>query len=629
MKYKKLSIATLSALIFGLISSASAVQLKSSLANNASTPAVISNNATKAISLPVQAKPSFVEDEILVTFKNTLSSTNVDDLLNSMSVSSSEKIGKQNVRLIKVSNGLSVQQAVNSFAADSNVIHAQPNYRYYATAIPNDASYSQVWALNNTAQQITKGKYPINNPGVAGNDMDAELAWEHITDCSNTIVAVLDTGINYQHEDLIANMWNSNDPLYPNHGFDYFANDNDPMASDGSIHGTHVAGTIGARGNNEIGSTGVCWNVQIMALRVLGPQGGSTAGIIKAIEFASDNGAHIINMSLGSAAAFDLLFSDSISYARDRNVVVIVAAGNSATNTDTQTTFYPCNFTQDNLICVAALDQSYALANFSNTGTTSVDVGAPGTNIMSTWPGTKLEVTSFTGWIRNGGWGHNDTCVLNPAAGPRVMMMNPSNWVGCGPAVPGNYSNNENSIMYNNFNLSGLLGARISAQAFIDTELQIDFMNAYSKAAGGNPTNPFPIATISGSTNNFSIPAEFSLEDCLTATCTFGVNLTSNATITKTGIAIFDMVLQKTEANSAVYESINGTSMASPNVAGVAALVRAYNPNFSYQEIVNAILGGGQNTPSLSTTTVTGKAVNAMGSLSFINVPTGVTVVAQ
>jgi len=289
MKYKKLSITSITALVFGLVSIASAVQMKSVVAKNTSMP-TINNSATKNISLTHDDNPTVVEGELLVTFKNNLSQSSVDNLLYGMGVSSSQIIGKQNVRLITVANGMSVQQAVNNFAADSNVLHAQPNYRYYATAIPNDPSYNQIWALNNTGQAINKPSYPINNPGIAGNDMDAEQAWDHITDCSNVVVAVLDAGINYTHEDLVGNMWNGN----ANHGFDFI--DNDPMPTDGEIHGTHVAGTIGASSNNGFGISGVCWKSQIMALRVLSSKGGSTAGIIKAIEFAADNGAHAIEM---------------------------------------------------------------------------------------------------------------------------------------------------------------------------------------------------------------------------------------------------------------------------------------------------------------------------------------------
>ncbi len=614
MKNKQIALSLATALILGFISIAGAsgpLPIAAPDASQANT--IVDTGKTKPATLSTSARPTMVEGEILVTFKSTLSSSNVDDMVNGMGVITAKKVGKKNVRLVKFSGNMSVQQAVNSFAADSNIVAAQPNYLYYPNAVPNDSSYGQVWAHKNTGQTITNGSYLTNNPGSAGSDMDTELAWDEITDCSAIIVAVIDTGINYTHQDLASNMWTGN----TNSGWDFVDDDNDPMPVDGQIHGTHVAGTIGARGNNSVGVTGVCWQIQIMALRALGSTGGTTSGIIQAIEFAVDNGAHIINMSLGGGGDFDSLFSDSITYARDRDVVVVVAAGNEANDNDTANASWPCNFTQDNLVCVAALDQAYALADFSNTGTTSVDVGAPGVNILSTWPGGVNTVRS-TGWTQSGsGWATTDSCTR--ITGSPVALFNPINWCTTPNST---YANNTDSTISKYFPLNDLLGAEFSAKAIINTEAGYDFVRAYARANGGNPDSTTPLFSFSGTAAG---EISFSLENCLTRFCTVGFRLTSDSSVVGSGLALFDMEIQKIEYNSSTYESINGTSMASPNVAGIAALLRAYNPGYSYLDTVNAILGSGEDTASLVGTTTTGKAVNAMGALSFINVPTGVS----
>src|SRR5258708_15787935 len=353
---------------------------------------------------------------------------------------------------VKRADDQSVTEALVAYQNDANVEYAQPNYIYHAAAVPNDTQYGQLWAFKNTGQTVTNGTYAPTS-GTPGDDMNIEPAWGHITDCSSVVIAVVDSGVNYNQEDLAANMWNGG-LSFPNHGYDYADGDNDPMDLKG--HGTHVAGIIGAAGNNAKGTTGVCWKASIMAVRVLDATGfGTTATIIQGVNFAVTHGAKVINMSLGGNGAFDQAYSNAITTAQNSDVVVVVAAGNETSNNDV-TAVYPCNFTQPNLVCVAALDQNYALASFSNFGATSVDVGAPGTNILSSYAGTTATTPdSLTTWTISGGWTH----VINNG---HDFLVDPGNFLNT------KYGPNLNDTATNAFNTSAASGVVLNFSAALN-----------------------------------------------------------------------------------------------------------------------------------------------------------------
>jgi len=405
---------------------------------------------------------SYVADEVLVKFKPVFAAQSRTAIVAARGHAVLANLNRPGWVRVRFDARQTMAQALAAYSNDPDVEYAQPNYIYRATAAPNDTQYGQLWAFRNIGQSIGTATY-IPASGTPGADINVEKAWDHITDCSSVVVAVVDTGVNYTQEDLAGNMWNGG-PGFPHHGTDFVDNDNDPMDLNG--HGTHVAGIIGAAGNNATGIAGVCWKASIMVVRVLNAAGsGTSASIIQGVDFAVSQGAKVINMSLIRGGAFDQAFSDAITNAQARDVVVVVPAGNEANDNDAGGTRYPCNFTHPNLTCVAAFDQNYALASFSNWGANSVDVGAPGTNILSTWAGT----------------------------------------------------------------------------------------------------------------------------------------------------------------NASIYNTITGTSMASAEVAGLAAMLRAYNPQFTFADAVNAITKGGRAAASLAGKTVSGNAIDVMSSLAFINPPSSLT----
>jgi len=539
---------------------------------------------------------------------------------------------------IKLAAGQTMETALAAYRHDPNVEYAQPNYIYHASAMPNDPQYGQLWAFKNTGQTV--GTFPPNH-GAVGDDIHIEPAWGQITDCSSVVVAVVDSGVNYNQEDLTPNMWDGAAAGFPNHGANCVGNinctGNDPMDLNG--HGTHVAGIIGAVGNNNTGTTGVCWKATIMAVRVLNASGsGSTSTIVQGVNFAVTRGAKVINMSLGGPAPgpgqIDQAFSDAIASAQTSDVVVVVAAGNGdasgvSVNNDI-TPHYPCNFTQPNLICVAALDPNFALATFSNFGLTSVDVGAPGINILSTWTGAETTVNDNlnTGvapnWTTSGGWAHGTVTLTS---GSVDALLNPATY------PTGVYGTSVDNRVFKTFSLNGVDKATLQAFAAINIVNGDHFRTAYL-STGGDPfagtgtildDTPGPLATFP---SFFS--GTFDLSGCITMTCTIGFELQSGANTPKDrGLGIVKFSIQTLALNSTSYKIENGTSMATPMVAGLAAMLRAYNPLFTYADTVNAIKNAGRSVPALAGKTTTGKAVDAMSSLAYINPPTGLSATVQ
>ena len=246
---------------------------------------------------------------------------------------------------------------------------AEPDWIVHTAVTPNDPAFPEGKA------------WSFDNPGtVAGTLYDADIdgpdGWDQRNDASSVVVAVTDTGIRYTHEDLADNMWSDGSGQ---HGFDAYDEDTDPMDTNG--HGTHVAGIIGARGNNGLGTTGVAWRVQLMALRFIGPNGGTTSDAIRVINYARLNGAHIINASWGGGG-----FSEGLSaaikacYAAD--IPVVAAAGNFTRDNDT-IIHYPSGYHTPNVVAVASSDANDGLSFFSNYGNTFVDLAAPGADIWS------------------------------------------------------------------------------------------------------------------------------------------------------------------------------------------------------------------------------------------------------
>ncbi len=509
----------------------------------------------------------------------------------------------------------SVENAVARLKNHPDVEFAQPDFIYELSAVPNDPHYGSQWGLKNTGQTIglhhpSQDLY-TGNPGTSGADMGTETAWNTVTDCSSVVVAVIDTGMNLAHEDLVDNLW-TNGAM--EHGYDFADTDNDPTDVNG--HGSHVAGTIGARGNNGVGTTGVCWRVQLMALKVFANAGGgaSTSSLVGAVNYARVNNAKIINMSLGGPS-FDQLFFNAIKTASDAGVLSVVAAGNDGTNNGSAPKF-PCNYEIANVVCVGAVNQSNARAAFSNFSTTYVDIGAPGTNILSTWFAewdTPINIPLTPGtWTRSDAdFGLDGTNLMYPALWNGVV----------------NYANTQDDNAYTSVDTSGtLVGSNMYFTIRGDSQYTVDYLGFYEKATGGNPiTTGTQGFEVSGDTNGVLVTVVRPLVACFNApACTVGFRFESDAATTKIGYKIESLNIDPLVAGNAGYEGIDGTSMASPHVAGVAALVKASNPAFTAADLKNAIVTKGTAVTGLASTFKSGAVVNAATALKYVDAPLGV-----
>lgn len=266
---------------------------------------------------------------------------------------------------------------------------------------PNDPRYGDLYGLHNTGQ----------SGGTTDADIDAPEAWQVSTGSRDLIVGVIDTGIDYTHPDLAANMWVNPGEIAGNgidddangfvddvHGYDFANDDGDPFDDNG--HGTHCAGTIGGVGNNGVGVVGVNWEVSLMGLKFLDANGsGSTSDAIQAVNYATmmrnqfGQNVRVTSNSWGGGGSSSAM-RQAIESGAEAEIVFIAAAGNDGMNNDTNPQ-YPASYTSDAVISVAATDRNDALANFSNYGATSVDIAAPGVGIVSTTPGNSY--ASFSG----------------------------------------------------------------------------------------------------------------------------------------------------------------------------------------------------------------------------------------
>lgn len=357
------------------------------------------------------AKIEAVPGEYVVRLKNqSISTLSQQALSQRLGAFVKSTIPSLNIVVVKMPVMQTTDSAVKSLNKNSLVSYSEPNYIYRANRVPNDPMYGQLWGMKNIGQKDSDGQV-----GVAGVDINAEAAWEITTGNKKTLIAIIDTGVDYNHPDVKDNVWTNaaeangkagvdddgNGVIDDIHGYNAITNSGDPMDDHG--HGTHCAGTIGGHGNDGVGVVGVNWDANIMGVKFLDKEGsGSLEDAVKAIAYANKMGAKVMSNSWGGGG-FSQALMDVIKETDASGALFVAAAGNDYSNNDTNPA-YPASYQVANVIAVAAVDNKGMKAGFSNYGKSSVHLGAPGVNILSStggaydsWSGTSMATPHVSG----------------------------------------------------------------------------------------------------------------------------------------------------------------------------------------------------------------------------------------
>ena len=534
----------------------------------------------------------YVEGDVIVTFKPSFTLTAAQQALASHSLEFqrhfaglSQHLGRP-TGLVHGQNRTTAE-LIAELSRDPAVETAEPNYlRWVSTTPPNDTDFTNLWALQNTGQTLN------GTTGTAGADLRFIAAWAlaQSPPTNPPVVAVIDTGVDYRHPDLAGNMWinTSENPTngldndgdgYVNDYYGYDFADNLSSPADSGYHGTHVAGTIAAVGNNQLGVIGVDYQARIMALRA-SSDGESLAdsSIIEAIQYAilmKNRGVNIvaINESFGGSGS-NSTERAAMQLAGSAGIIFCVAAGNNAADNDT-TLIYPASYRLTNEIVVAATDQNDALASFSDYGPTTVDLGAPGVNILSLLPiapgiapsGTVLADVQQGSTV----YGANELEYSGISTGLTATVY----YCGLGyatnfpPAVRNNIALIERgTLTFSNKVVNAMAAGAVAA---------IIYNNATSNFSG----------TLGGTNVNWIPAVSLSQAD--------GLALQTNATATVV---------------HGLYQYLDGTSMATPHVSGAVAFAAMNFPSETVTQRIQRVLANVDVVSGLSGLVRTGGRLN-------------------
>lgn len=345
-------------------------------------------------SAPAAARPAArsaaksVSGQLIVGFHKKASADRQRDVLRALGAKLHKRLAHIRAAAVRPRSGLALAVLRKRLERHPAVAYVERDYILQRTLAPNDPMLGEQYALAVTGTGIVV----------------AQTAWNTRTSCAK--VAVLDTGMQYTHPDLKDNVWHNKHEVDDNgkdddkngyvddyYGLNAIAGKGNAEDKDG--HGTHVSGIIGARGNNGVGVSGLCWEATVMPVKFMNSQGqGSTSDAVAGMEYAIKMGAKIINNSWGGTSKSKSL-ENEIDYAEDKGVLLVVAAGNNSQDID-KDPFYPADYTNGNILSIAAITSTGSLASFSDFGSKNVDLGAPGNNVVSTYPTSTYKVLSGT-----------------------------------------------------------------------------------------------------------------------------------------------------------------------------------------------------------------------------------------
>jgi subtilisin family serine protease len=580
------------------------------------------------------AATTFSPNRVIVEWAPGASRSDRIEARQGAEVSSVRALGSPTFQLVAIAPGKSLDDALDALRSDPAVLVASRDGYSSLDSVPNDPKFGELWGLSNSGSGINGF-----SGAVAGADINAPLAWDRTTGSPSTVIADIDSGYRFDSPDLGPVAWTNTGEIAGNsidddgngfvddvHGYDFVGDSADAPTSDSDPtddnlisggHGVHTAGTMGAAGNDGFGITGVAQKVRIMPLRVCAnsaANGDETrcpfSSQIAAINYAGEMGARAANMSLGGTT-FNATERDAI--AANPQTLFVISAGNDSADNDLAP-HYPCNYDPlaegksavDNVVCVAATDQADRLADFSDWGAGSVDLGAPGTQTLSTFPvltttvvddfeandfSSKWETTAGTGMGRAAAgdgpltsFGMNDS----PGAAPAPSSVHHS-MLTSGISVPAGSGA---------CTLSGLRFRRAdSGSSFFYSVLSDGvpvFTNTASTNTSGSQMAPFNTAPIKG-LGGHSVKISFGYDAGPSPTATNGIWLDD--------IRLNCYAPLSTPPR---YEFLQGTSMAAPHVSGAAGLLFSLEPAATVADVREALLAGVDAIPSLTGETVTG-----------------------
>lgn len=600
-----------------------------------------------ALTVPAfAAAEDVVPGQVIVRYEAGSSTADRGDARDDAGTKTIQGLGLARTQLLKITDGGSVRATVRQLERQSGVAYAEPNYIRHLASLPNDPQFlnGNQWGLYNDGQTVN---------GVTGTpnaDISAPAGWNFTTGDLNTVVAVMDTGVDLQHPDLAGELWSN--PLDPANGTDDdsngivddvngadFIGDSyvegvpssevpDGTPTDLSGHGTHVSGIALAEGNNSFGVTGVSQHATLMPLRICGTYSNDCPddALIEAINYAAGHGARVVNGSIAGPGA-----SQAVADALEAhpNTLYVFAAGNGGAdqigdNNDATTT-YPCDADQgagygaDNLICVAATDQSDRRASFSNYGANSVDLGAPGVNIFSTSSQrpffsddfesgdiAKWTNTGASTWAASGENPHNGSFAISDSPGGSYAPSTTNEVISNPVTLDPGYSSCE--IDYDRAVALGS-GDTFQIAVLLDTDTVPDGIPDASE------TRPFDSSSNTGGqlvSRFFELNSDFDPGGQLQVR----LRLTSNASGQADGVHMDDISLFcHGSPSDGGFEFMNGTSMATPMVTGAAALLFSDDPAATASQVKDELLDTVDPLPDLSGTTVSGGRLNVYGAL--------------
>ena len=579
---------------------------------------------------------AYVPNEVLVKFKPHVEDIEKDSIRQKVGATLINTIKSIGVEYWRLPEDISTVEAVELLNDLPSVEFAEPNYLYKPLTLPDDTHFNKLWFLHNTGQWVN------GTSGIPGADISAAEAWDIETGSHDVVIAVIDSGVAFDHPDLKNNVWVNTKEIPDNgidddgngyiddvHGWDFVNNDNNPsdysrdMYCDG--HGTHVAGIIAARGNNDLGVSGVMWQARIMPLQVfdLFEKGSFMEAIIKeynialAVVYAVNNGAKIINMSLGCGHYSNTQYS-VLNYADQNGVLVVAAAGNEGDNNDLVRK-YPASYDLPNIISVAATNELDELSSYSNHGLQSVDVAAPGgrssagRNIFSTTPPERVPLFSedfesgLNQWVRSGIY---------------EEWSIGYNWLFCSNVARDSiYGYHENELSYlrmaNPVDDTNCRGLHLELKIGYDLEDSYDYCFIEGSFNG---VNYFDLGdSITGFSNGIISYREWYSELEL-GKFYLGLRLETDWLYNYSGVSIDDIKITGVPwvFDGSEYDYKSGTSMAAPVVSGIAGLVCSLNPDLTHHEVRSIILDSVDKLESLDGRILTGGRVNAYKALMWI-----------